>query len=167
MIIGSRMLPSIAFVVPFAIIYSKLGIIDTKFGLIMAHLFFTLPFAIWLLEGFYASLPKELEDAARIDGCTNFQTFWRVEMPLVRSGVIAAAILAFLYSWWEYPFAVTLMRQTNRTLPVGIVTIFKDDFVIWNHLAAATIISVIPGVVFIIFFQRFIVAGMVQGSVKE
>jgi len=166
-ILGSRLLPSIAFIVPFAIIYSKLNLIDTKFGLIAAHLFFALPFSIWLLEGFYASIPYEIEEAAKIDGCNKFQIFWYIDMPLVKSGIIAVIILSFLYSWWEYPFAATLMRRVNLTLPVGIVQIYKDDFVVWNFVAAATIISAIPGVLFSVFFQRFMVAGMTQGSVKE
>jgi len=165
-VLGSRLFPPIAFIVPFSIIYMRLGLIDTKLGLILVYLFFSLPFAVWIIEGFFASIPSEIEDAAMIDGCNKIDIFWRVDVPLTRSGIVAAAILSFLNSWCEYPFALTLMRRVNLTLPVGIVQIYKDDFIIWNNVAAATIISIIPGVIFVLAFQKFMVRGITRGAVK-
>ncbi|HEX7002952.1 MAG TPA: carbohydrate ABC transporter permease [Trueperaceae bacterium] len=165
-IIGSRLVPPVSFIIPFLIIFSQLKLLDTRTGLVIANVFFSLPFAIWVLRGFFDSIPKELMEASKVDGCDNPRTFWLVALPLARPGIVAAAILSFLFSWNEFMFALTLTRTEAKTLPVGLTDFFRDDIIVWNQLAAATVIAVIPAVLFVFVFQRHLIRGMLSGSVK-
>ncbi|MCP4403044.1 MAG: carbohydrate ABC transporter permease, partial [bacterium] len=149
LILASRLVPPISFIVPFTIIFSYLKLIDTLVALIIAYIFFNLPFVIWILSGFFESIPQELDEAARIDGCNNISTFWRVILPLTLPGIIASAILAFLLSWNEFMFALVLTRLEAKTLPIGMYDFFADGFVRWNWLSAATMYSMVPAIIFV------------------
>ena len=166
LIIGSRLVPPVAFIIPFLIIFGQMQLLDTRVGLVIANVFFSLPFAIWVLRGFFDSIPRELLEAAKVDGCDNPRTFLRIALPLARPGIVAAAILSFLFSWNEFMFALTLTRTDAKTLPVGLTDFFQDDIIVWNELAAATVIAVIPAVLFVFLFQRHLIRGMLSGSVK-
>jgi multiple sugar transport system permease protein len=166
MILASRLVPPISFIVPFTIIFSYLKMIDTLAALIIAYIFFNLPFVIWILSGFFESIPQELDEAARIDGCNNISTFWRVILPLTLPGVIASAILAFLLSWNEFMFALVLTRLEAKTLPIGMYDFFADGFVRWNWLSAATMYSMVPAIIFVVFFQKHLIQGILAGAVK-
>ena len=166
LILASRLVPPISFIVPFTIIFSYLKMIDTLAVLIIAYIFFNLPFVIWILSGFFESIPQELDDAARIDGCNNISAFWRVILPLTLPGIIASAILAFLLSWNEFMFALVLTRLEAKTLPIGMYDFFADGFVRWNWLSAATMYSMVPAIIFVIFFQKHLIKGMLAGAVK-
>jgi multiple sugar transport system permease protein len=165
-ILASRLVPPISFVIPFTILFTQLRTMDTRLGLIIANTFFSLPFAIWVMKSFFDSIPQDLIDAARIDGCSKISAFWYVLLPLARPGLISAGILSFLFSWNEFMFALTLTRKQAITLPVGLTDFFQDDLILWNQLAAATIVTVLPAIIFVICFQRGLVRGVLAGALK-
>jgi len=165
-ILASRLVPTISFIVPFTIIFSWLRMTDTLPALVIVYIFFNLPFVIWILSGFFESIPQELDDAARIDGCSNIAAFGKVILPMARPGVIAGTILAFLMCWNEFMFALVLTRLNAKTLPIGLYDFFADGFVRWNWLAAATIYTLIPAMIFVLFFQKHLIKGILAGAVK-
>jgi len=165
-ILASRLVPPISFIVPFTIIFSWLRMTDTLPALVIVYIFFNLPFVIWILSGFFESIPQELDDAARIDGCSNIAAFGKVILPMARPGVIAGTILAFLMCWNEFMFALVLTRLNAKTLPIGLYDFFADGFVRWNWLAAATIYTLIPAMIFVLFFQKHLIKGILAGAVK-
>jgi len=166
LIISSRLFPPVSFLVPFTVMFTKLGLIDTRLVLIITCLFSALPFFLWLLVGFFNSIPSELIDAARIDGCDKIDTFFKVSLPLAKTGMASGAIMVFIMSWNEFMFALAFTRINAKTLTVGLFDFFMDDFVAWNKVMAASLYSAIPAIIFIIFFQRYLVKGIISGSVK-
>lgn len=161
------MLPPITFAGPFYVIARSIGLYDTPAVLAIAHVVLTLPFAVWLLQSFFADIPGELEDAAAIDGCTRMQTFWLVALPIARPGILATGILAFIFSWKDFLFALILTSTpAGSTLPVGIAGFVQEFNLKYGEMAAATILATIPGVILVIFAQRHIVKGMTMGALK-
>lgn len=165
-ILSSRLIPPIALVVPFNIIMIKFGLIDKLESLIVCYTFFILPFIVWIMKGFFESIPQDLYDAAKVDGASKFKTFLFILLPITRPGIFAGAILAFLFSWNEFLFALTLTRKNAMTVPIGIVRYF-DEYIDWGLIAGSTIIAIIPAIIFIMFFQRYIVSGITAGAVKN
>ncbi len=167
LVIGSRMIPPVCLITPFAIIFSRLSLIDTKLSMIIANISFNLPFSIWIMKNYFESIPKELDDAAQIDGCDNIDIFTLVKMPIAKPGIATAGIISFLFTWNEFVFAALLSRTPDsKTLPIGLTDFFMDDYILWNLLAAATIFVIIPAIIFVLFFQKHIVRGMTEGSIK-
>ncbi|MBW2123128.1 MAG: carbohydrate ABC transporter permease, partial [Deltaproteobacteria bacterium] len=135
---------------------------------ILTNIYMYLPFSVWLLKGFFDTIPKDLVDSAKIDGCTNFGAFWRVMFPIAGPGVAAAAILAFLFSWNEFLFPLILTStEAAKTIPVGLYDFVGDQYVDYGSMAAATIVASLPAVVFVTFFSRYIVSGLLAGAVKH
>lgn len=166
-IIGSRMIPPVCLVTPFAILFSIVKLVDTKLALIIACTSFQLPFAIWIMKNSFDAISPELENAARIDGCDRINCFTRVSIPIARTGIVAAGLISFLLTWNEFVFAALLTRtNVSKTLPIGITDFFMDDYIRWNLLAASTIFVIIPALIFVSFFQKYIVSGMMSGSLK-
>jgi len=167
-IILSRLIPPISLIVPFFKIATFFRITDTWTALILTNIYMYLPFSVWLLKGFFDTIPRSLIDAARIDGCTNFGAFWRVMLPIASPGIAAAAILAFLFSWNEFIFPLILTNtEAAKTLTVGLFDFVGDQYVDYGSMAAATIIACIPAIIFIIFFSKHIVSGLLAGAVKR
>jgi len=166
LIIATRLVPPVSFIVPFTIIFTTLKMMDTLPALIIAYIFFNLPFVTWILVGFFGAIPRDLDDAARIDGCNHINTFWWVILPLARPGIIASAILAFLMSWNDFMFALVLTRVRSKTLPIGITDFFADHFIDWSQLAAATMYTTVPAIIFVLLFQKHLIKGMLAGAVK-
>src|SRR5690606_23028450 len=136
-------------------------------GLMVAYPTFGLPFATWLLMGYYASIPREMEEAALIDGCNHFQAFWRVVLPLAAPAMAAAALFAVTQAWKEFIFAfVFLSKERLFTLSVGIAQMIIGDMLPWGELLAAAILMAIPVVVLYMVGQKFMVAGLTAGAVK-
>jgi len=165
-ILATRLIPPVSFIISFTILFARFHITDTRLGLVIANIFFCLPFAIWVMKSFFDSIPQSLIDVARIDGCSKISAFWYVLLPLAKPGLISAGILSFLSSWNEFMFALTLTRKQAITLPVGLTDFFRDDLILWNQLAAATIVTIFPAVIFVICFQRSLVRGMLAGAIK-
>ena len=175
-IVGARMIPPIALIVPFFSIMSNPPLIgwltgslyDTKVALILTYTFFNLPFAVWIMKNYFDGVPESLDEQAQVDGCSRWEGFVKVILPVAKPGIAATAILAFIFSWNEFVFALVLTSSEQaQTLPIAVSLFVADDFVDWAHLAAGGMIAALPGILFGLFFQRYIVSGLTQGAVKE
>ena len=144
-----------------------MGLVNTYSSLIITYLTFGLPLSIWLLKGFYDNIPVELEQAARIDGCTRFQAFYMIVMPLSAPGIIATAIYSFITAWNEYVYALTFLNDDQKlTLPVGLQRFFTEYATNWPGLMAASFIMSVPVVVMFLILQKYFVRALTEGAVK-
>jgi multiple sugar transport system permease protein len=163
----SRTVPGVALSLPLFILWSRLGLIDTSWGLILVYLAVNIPFTIWLTDGFFRQIPVDLSEAAQIDGCTRWQAFWKVEFPLAKSGLASAAIFAFLTSWNEYALASQLTRTTaSKTMPVGLMDFTAQFTVDWTGMSAMAVLIIIPALVLTFVVQKHLIAGLTFGGVK-
>jgi len=161
------MFPQISIAGPVWRILQSLGWLNTYQGLIIPYVTLTLPLGVWVVASFFRELPPELEDASRIDGCSHFQTLFKIMVPIAAPGVFTAAILVFIYAWNEFFFALLIMTQQDyQTLPVGIA-LFQGQYTLpWGEIAAASTIATVPLVLIVFFFQKRIVRGLSAGAVK-
>ncbi|MDI6836211.1 carbohydrate ABC transporter permease [Ciceribacter thiooxidans] len=163
----TRTVPGIALSLPLFFVYAKLGIIDTHFGMILVYVALNVPFTIWLIDGFFRQVPKDLAEAAQIDGCTRWQAFWQVEFPLAGPGIASAGIFAFLTSWNEFALASQLTRSTNsKTLPVGLLDYTAEFTIDWRGMCALAVVMIIPALVLTFIVQKHLVSGLTSGAVK-
>jgi multiple sugar transport system permease protein len=165
-ILITQMLPPIVMVIPIFLMVKSLGMLDSWLTLIVTYLSFSLPYMIWLLIGFIETIPKDLDEACEMDGCTKWQAFTKVVLPLAAPGIMAAGILSFLLSWNEFLFALVLTGTGARTLPVAIANMETQQGVMIAELCAATVIIILPVVILSLFIQKYLVNGMTMGSVK-
>ena len=161
-----HMIPVLTLVGPWYLAFKQLGLYDTQFALILTHVSMNLPMTVWLMMSFFKDIPPEIEQAALVDGCHPLAAFWRVVLPLVVPGLIAAGVLAFVFSWNEFSIALNLVSQTNATVPVVVAKFAQDYEIQHGQMAAASILATIPALVLMVFGQRFIVQGLTMGSVK-
>jgi multiple sugar transport system permease protein len=161
------MFPQISIAGPVWKIMRSLGWLNSYQGLIVPYITLTLPLGVWILTSFFKELPKELEDAARIDGCNRIQTLYKIVIPLAAPGVFTAAILVFIYAWNEFFFALLIMTQRQfQTLPIGIA-LFQGQYTLpWGEIAAASTVATLPLVLLVFFFQKRIVSGLSAGAIK-
>lgn len=157
-----RILPPIAILVPLVFIYHQIGLRDTRPGVILAHAAANLPFAVLLLKSFVDDVPREVGEAAVIDGATRFQTFTRIYLPLVKGGIAATAVLCFIFSWTEFLMALFL-TNTIRLLPVQLSLVVTQT---WGFTAALSTASILPGFIFILLVQKHLVRGLTMGLAK-
>lgn len=165
-ILGTQMLPPIVMVIPIFLLVKNLGILDSWIALIITYMTFNLPYVIWLLIGFFETIPKDLDEACEIDGCTKFQAFFKVVLPLTAPGIMASAVFGFLTAWNEFLFALVLTGTKSRTLPVAIANLETQQGVMIAELCAATVLIILPVIVLSFFIQKYLVSGMTFGSVK-
>ncbi len=162
-----RMFPVVLMIVPLFVIMRRLSLLDTRFGLALAYTTFLLPFCVWMMKGFFDSIPIDLEDAARIDGCTRLGALARIALPLVRSGLVATAVFIGIASWNEFLFALMLTTsQGSRTWPVGLQLMIGEFQLPWGTFSAGGIISIIPIIIFFAIVQRSIIRGITAGAMK-
>lgn len=163
----TRSVPGIALSLPLFIVYSRLGIIDTHFGLILTYVALNVPFSIWLIDGFFRQVPKDLAEAAQIDGCTRWQAFWQVEFPLAGPGIASAGIFSFLTCWNEYALASQLTRSINsKTLPVGLLDYTAEFTIDWRGMCALAVVMIAPALALTFIIQKHLVSGLTFGAVK-
>jgi len=166
-VLVTQMLPPTMLVVPMYQLFSSIGILNTAFAVMVAHMTMVIPLSVWLLKGFFDAIPIDLEQAAEVDGCNRFQVFYRIALPLTLPGIAATALYSFIVSWNEYIFARTLASpQELWTAGVGLAS-FRGEYVtLFEPMMAASLVFTIP--VFVVFFllQRHLVSGMLSGSVK-
>jgi multiple sugar transport system permease protein len=163
-----RMIPLVAVMVPVFLIFSGLGLLNTYTGLIVAHSAFKLPVTIWLLRAFILDIPRELDDSARVDGCTTWGLIVRITLPLVKPGLAATAVLAFLSTWND--LLVTLILSSNvdtEMIALGLTKFVLEYGVAWGPLTAAGILMFLPTLVFVFVAERYLVRGLTMGAVKE
>jgi len=163
----TRSVPGVALSLPLFMVYARLGIIDTHFGLILAYVALNVPFTIWLIDGFFRQVPKDLAEAAQIDGCTRWQAFWQVEFPLAGPGIASAGIFAFLTCWNEYALASQLTRSVDsKTLPVGLLDYTSEFTIDWRGMCALAVVMIIPALALTFIIQKHLVSGLTFGAVK-
>ncbi|MCD7107512.1 carbohydrate ABC transporter permease [Rhizobium sp. DKSPLA3] len=163
----TRSVPGIALSLPLFIVYSRIGIIDTHFGLILTYVALNVPFTIWLIDGFFRQVPRDLAEAAQIDGCTRWQAFWQVEFPLAGPGIASAGIFSFLTCWNEYALASQLTRSvTSKTLPVGLLDYTSEFTIDWRGMCALAVIMILPALALTFAIQKHLVSGLTFGAVK-
>lgn len=166
-VLGSRLLPPVSLLVPWFIVASMLNLIDTLEILVLTNIYMNLPFAIWLLKGFFDAIPRDLDDAALVDGCSTFQAFRKVILPLIGPGVGAVAVLTFLFTWNELIFCITLSQTpASRLVSAGVYDFVTDAFIEWPKLCAAAMLATVPAMIFVVFFQSYLVRGLTAGAIK-
>lgn len=162
-----RAVPGIALSLPTFILWSRLGLIDAKLGLIIVYVSLNVPFTIWLIDGFFRQIPISLSEAAQVDGCTRWQAFWKIEFPLARSGIAAAGVFAFLMSWNEFALASQLTRTTDsKTLPVGLMDFTAQFTIDWAGMCAMAVIIIVPALILTFLVQKHLISGLTFGGVK-
>jgi len=165
-IISARMMPGIVILLPLYLIYSKVGMVDTYFGLILTNIAFLLSFVIWMMSSYLKEVPEAIEESAIIDGCNLWQVYFRIILPLSTPGLTAVGIFSFLAAWNEYLFASILTVKNITTAPVAVSQFILDKMIPWGGLSAASIITLIPAFVFVLIVQKQMVSGLTFGSVK-
>ncbi len=164
--LSARMAPPVAMILPFFLIARDLDLLDTQIILIAAYMSFNFGFVIWLLRGFFAEVPVEIDEAALVDGCSRASAFVRVVLPLTAPGLAAAAIICFIFSWNEFLFALILTGINAKTLPVTAAGFVTDRMVLWGNLCAAAVIIFTPVVIFALLARRHLIRGMTLGAVR-
>ena len=165
--LGSRMVPGIALIVPLYLVIQRAGLLDNLLALVVTYLTFTLPFTIWLLKSYFQGIPRELEEAALVDGCGFWRMLGRVLLPAAAPGLVAAAMFAFMTAWNDYLFAVILTSSmAAKTVPVVVAGFATDVTTERTLMAAGGVLAVVPPLVLAFLFQRLIVQGLVSGAVK-
>ena len=165
-ILITQFVPAVVVAIPFFNLFRTLGLIDTPIALVIVYLSFTLPYAIWMLRGFFDSLPVEVEEAAFIDGCNELQTLRYVTLPLVMPGLLVAGVFAFISAWNEYFFALILTKSDSLTLPIAIQTISGPRGPMWEQVSAAGIVVMVPILIMSLFIRKYFVEGITVGAVK-
>jgi len=167
LIMLSRSVPGIALGFPLFLLMRNYGLIDTRTGLAAVYIALNIPFTAWLMDGFFRQIPKELDEAAYIDGCNHWSAFWRIDLPLALPGMSAAAIFAFLAAWNEYQIA-SLVTKTPaaKTFPVGLYDFTTQFTVDWRGMTAMSVLMIIPAIIFVILTQRRLTEGLTFGALK-
>lgn len=163
-ILIARIVPGISYLVPWYVIFRKLGLLDTYLALILTHLIVSLPIVVWLMIGFYEDIPVDLEHAAQVDGCSRFQAFLRIAVPLTRPGLVAAVIVSFIFSWNNFLFSLILAGDKTKTLPVAVFNFMTYGMIHWGGLAAALTVILMPVLILTFVIQRHIVRGLTAGA---
>lgn len=167
LILIARMTPALSYLVPLFIAFQWLGLVGTHAALLITHLVITIPIIVWIMIGYFENIPAELEDAALVDGCTPWQSFRYVAMPLARPGIVVGSILAFIFSWNNFIFSVVLGGKSTRTLPSAIYNVLTFEQISWGPLAAAALLVTLPVLLLTVIAQREIVAGLSAGGLKD
>ena len=166
-ILSTRMMPPIAAAVPLFIIFKTVGLLDTIWALIIVYACFNLPFAIWVSMSFLRRVPKEVIEAARLEGCSWFEVLTKIAIPLSRGGIVTVAMFVFIFSWNEFLLALFLTTRTARTFPVVISSFIGTGKVYWDLIAASSVIQCLPPIIFTLLMQRHLVSGVTMGAVKD
>lgn len=159
-------IPPLTLVGPWYLIFREVGLYGTLVGIILTHITLNLPMTVWMMMAYFNDLPREIEEAARVDGCRRIEVFWCIALPLVRPGLIAAGVLAFVFSWNEFSVALNLTDRATATVPVAIARFAQQYEVQYGQMAATSILSTIPALILMAFGQRFVVQGLTMGAVK-
>lgn len=166
-ILSTRMAPPISALIPFYLLFRTIGLTDTRIALIIMHIIINLALVIWMMRSFIQEIPKDLEEAAVIDGCTHFQAFYKIILPLCINGIIATAILSFVFSWNDLLFGLILSGSNAKTAPVFIANYNTYEEVLWGQISASGVIVIIPVIIFIGFVQKYLIRGLTFGALKE
>ena len=165
-LLGTQMIPEICVVLPLYVIYAKTRLLDTHLGLILLHTAILLPYVTWIMKGFFDALPLDFEESAMIDGCTKTQAILRIVLPLSAPGLAACAMFCFVESWNEFFFAFILTGRTSRTVQAAIGSFMGRQMAQWGLIFAGAFCSILPMIIFILIFRKYIVQGLTKGGLK-
>lgn len=161
-----RFVPEITIILPLYVIYQRLGLYNSYFGLILVYQLITLPLLIWMMRSYFEEVPIAIEHAARTDGYSWFGAFFRLVLPLTAPGVAATVILAFIFAWNNFVFGLMLGGQSTQPVTVGLMSFMAYNEVLWGQMAAATVITILPEVILALAVQRYMIRGLTFGAVK-
>ncbi len=165
-ILATRLGPPVAYALPMYLVFFKLGLTNIQAGVVIAHATFNLVLVVWMMKSFFDEVPREVEEAAYLDGCSHFEVFWNVSLPLTYPGLVTVSIFVFIFSWNELLFALILSAGEMRTLTVMIPSLVLHTGTLWGEVAAASVVQSIPVLVFTFFIQKHLVRGLTFGAVK-
>ncbi|MCA0437054.1 MAG: carbohydrate ABC transporter permease [Austwickia sp.] len=165
-VLMARVIPGVSLLVPWYYVFSNLRMVNTYGVLILAHMFVALPLIVYIMMGYFESMPLELEESGLVDGLTHIGAFWHITLPLARAGMATASILAFIFSWNNFMFALVLSGQRTKTLPVAIFDFVGYASIDWGGLMAAATIVTLPIMLIALFTQKYIVSGLTAGATK-
>lgn len=163
-LLAARLMPAMVLVVPLFILATKLGVSGTYVAVVAAHLTFAIPFTVWMMRGFFVGVPRSLDEAARLDGCSEAMTFFRIALPLTRGGLAATTIFLLINSWNEFLFALILTGRDSATMPVALPNLLTPIGTFWGQIAAVATVTILPVAVFAFLVQKHMVAGMTGGA---
>lgn len=161
-----RFVPFIAFVIPLYLLYQRVGLYNTHIGLILAYQLISLPFTIWMLRSFFMEIPTEIQEAAKIDGCSWLGVLTRVILPLSLPGIAVTVILGFMFCWNAFNYPLMLAGRQTFPVTVGAIQFISYEQVLWGHMAAATIVAALPQLLLSLMVQKYIVRGLTMGAVR-
>lgn len=166
-LVATYMFPPILLAIPYSMVMAKLGFVNTRVGLVIVYLSFSVPYAVWMLVGFFKTVPLGIEEAARVDGANKLQTFVRIVLPLVMPGIVATAIYTFINAWNEFLYSLILINSTDKmTVSVALKSLQGSEILNWGDMMAASALVVVPSVIFFMFIQNKIAGGMTDGAVR-
>ena len=166
-VLSTRMFPPIVTIIPLFALMRFFNLVNTRMGLILAYAAFNLPFVVWMMRGFFMEIPKELEEAAMVDGDSRMSAFRRIILPVAKPGLVATAVFTMILSWNEFLFALILSQtRAAATLPIGIASTVTQYEIKWGQMSAAGVIAVVPVLIFAFIVQRHLVRGMSFGAIK-
>jgi multiple sugar transport system permease protein len=165
-ILLARLMPGISFLMPWYIVFSRLGLMDSYTALILSHILIALPIVVWIMSSYFATIPPDLEESAMVDGATRQYAFWKIILPLSGPGIITATTLAFLFSWNNFMFSQVLSMEKTRTLPIAVYNFLSYAEVDWGGVMAAAVAIMAPAIVLTMIFQKYVVKGLTMGAVK-
>jgi multiple sugar transport system permease protein len=167
-IVGVQAVPPITLLIPYFGLIVALRLYNSYQGLVFTYMVFTLPYAIVMMTGYFNTLPRELDEAARVDGTSSWGALWRILVPISLPGIISVAVYTFMIAWNEYLFALTLTRTDNmRTVPIGIQLLMGQHSYAWSEMMAMSVMGCVPVLALFVFFQKFFIGGMTAGAVKS
>ncbi len=167
LLITTYMFPPILLAVPYSIIIIKIGLVNSFTGLVITYLSFSIPYAVWMLIGFFQTVPLEIEEAARVDGAGKVRVFLQVVLPVVSPGIVATAIYTFINAWNEFLFALLLINTSGKMpISVALYSLTGSEILDWGEMMAASVIVILPSVIFFMIIQKKIAGGLADGSVK-
>ena len=165
-ILLARLMPGISFLMPWYIVFSRLGLMDSYTALILSHMLIALPIVVWIMSSYFATIPPELEESAMVDGATRQYAFWKIILPLSGPGIITATTLSFLFSWNNFMFSQVLSMEKTKTLPIAVYNFLSYAEVDWGGVMAAAVAIMAPAIVLTMIFQKYVVKGLTMGAVK-
>lgn len=165
-ILVARLMPGISFLLPWYIIFSRLGLMDSYTALILSHMLITLPIVVWIMSTYFRTIPGELEESAMVDGATRQRAFLSVILPLSGPGVVTATTLSFIFSWNNFMFSQVLSMEKTKTLPIAVYNFVSYAEVDWGAVMAAAVAIMAPAILLTMIFQKYVVKGLTMGAVK-
>jgi multiple sugar transport system permease protein len=165
-ILSIRMFPPVVSAIPLFLLFRDLQLLDTYLGLIIAYVTLNVPFVVWFMKSFFDDLPRDLEEAALVDGANRWQAFARVVIPLAIPAIVSSALLAFVFAWNEFLLALFLTRSAVKTLPIALSSLVGGHEILWGQIGALAVMAILPVIVLVVVLQRYVVRGLSLGAVE-